>query len=86
MKNPDSQAPAWAEHWTLDEVAECMDYTCDDLYKLLWSLMAPEDPDRPFQETPDVLGRSDPNCLANHWGRFSAAQKRELEANAERQS
>lgn len=65
----------------LDVVAETMDVSMDLSCKL-WSFITevevPED--GPLYETPgDALGQG-PNILADHWGKFSKEEQRELTA------
>jgi len=76
--------PEALEYHTADEVAECVPYECEGLYRRLWEILAEAKNPTPLGgdgtvETPD--GRLDPDNddKAPHWwGKLDSKQQRAI--------
>jgi len=79
--------PSQIEHWTADEVAECVDYKDASIYRKLWRFVAEAENPTPLGgdgsngtvETPD--GRLDPendDKCPHWWNKLTEEEQRKI--------
>jgi len=68
--------------WSPDQAAECLEGISTALYARIWNDIVPLYEDQPRSEVPDDFGE---RCTAKYWAMFTAAERAELNAAAERE-